>query len=165
MVLGIDTRASLSVVGSRLLSARPRVVDMRSNEVLFVYTDASFNSEDGRGGVDGVLFDASGCVTNWFGGAVEQSVCRLLMSEGQKHAIGELQTFAVLIAFNLWSKQLASKHVVLFLDNEGCRHLILRGFSGNEKNISKLVHEIAQEEERISLLLVRKSTQRGQHCR
>jgi len=64
------------------------------------------------------------------------------MSEGQKHAIGELETFAVLIAFNLWSKQLASKHV------EGCRHLILRGFSGNE-NISKLVHEIAKEEEKI----------------
>lgn len=71
------------------------------------------------------------------------------MSEGQKHAIGDLETFAVLIAFNLWSKQLASKHVVLFLDNEGCRHLILRGFSGNE-NISKLVHEIAKEEEKIS---------------
>lgn len=73
MVLSADTRASLSVVDSRLLSARPRVVDMRSSEVLFVYTDASFNSEDGRGGVGGVLFDASGCVTNWFGGAVEQS--------------------------------------------------------------------------------------------
>ena len=73
MVLSTDTRASLSVVDSRLLSARPRVVDMRSSEVLFVYTDASFNSEDGRGGVGGVLFDASGCVTNWFGGAVEQS--------------------------------------------------------------------------------------------
>lgn len=121
MVLSADTRASLSVVGSRLLSARPRVVDMRSSEVLFVYTDASFNSEDGRGGVGGVLFNSSGCVTNWFDGAVEPSVCRLLMSEGQEHAIGELES----------------------------RHLILRGFSGN-KNISKLVHEIAKEEEKIS---------------
>ena len=149
MVLSADTRASLSVVGSRLLSAKPRVVDMRSSEVLFVYTDASFNSEDLRGGVGGVLFNSSGCVMSWFGGAVEPSVCRLLMSEGQEHAIGELETFAVLIAFNLWSKHLASKHVILFLDNEGCRHLILRGFSGN-KNISKLVHKIAKEEERIS---------------
>ena len=149
MSLGEDTRASLSIVESRLLSARPRVVDMRSSEVLFIYTDASFDSEDKRGGVGGVLFDASGCVSNWFGGEVESTTYELLMSEDQKHAIGEMETFAVLIAFNLWSKLVTSKHLVLFLDNEGCRHLILRGFSGN-KNISKLVHEIAKEEEKAS---------------
>ena len=139
-------KLSLEVVRERVHEANPRIVDMRSQDVLFLFTDASFNSEDKSGGLGGVLFDSSGSVVAWCGCEVTSKVCSMLMSEIQQQAIGELETLAVLVALKLWAKALASKHLVAFVDNEGCRFLILKGCSGNS-NLSKLVHEIAKEEE------------------
>lgn len=79
---------------------------------MFLFTDASFNSEDKSGGLGGVLFDSSGSVVSWFGCEVTSEVCEMLMSEGQQQAIGELETLAVLVAIQLWAKALASKHLV-----------------------------------------------------
>ena len=114
-------KVSLEVVRERVNEANPRIVDMRLQDVLFLFTDASFNSEDKSGGLGGVLFDSSGSVEAWCGCGVPSEVCGMLMSERQQQAIGELETLAVLVALKLWAKALASKHLVVFVDNEGCR--------------------------------------------
>ena len=104
-------------------------MDSNTDEVLYVFTDASFNSESKEGGIGGVLLNQTGTVTSWFGSKVSASFCRLFMDEDQEQAIGELEAFAVLVALHLWRQKLAKKHVVVFFDNEGCRFLILKVFA------------------------------------
>ena len=67
------------------------------------------------------------------------------MDEDQEQAIGELEAFAVLVAFHLWRQKLAKKHVVVFLDNEGCRFLVLKGYASNQ-NLQDSVFAIANIE-------------------
>ena len=143
---------SMSVVKSRILSARARTVDTSSDQVYFLFTDACFASEDGEGGLGAVLFNPAGTVEKWFGCRVQREVCDSISSEGQKQIIGELETLAVLVALQLWGPELRSKHLMTFIDNEGCRYLILRGRAEN-KNLSKLVHQIARSEEDSSLFI------------
>eukprot|EP00435_Cladocopium_sp_Y103_P039099 s326_g10.t1 len=66
-------------------------------------------------------------------------------------AIGEVEALAVLVAYRLWGLHIKSKHVVCFLDNEGSRFLILKGYSSN-KVLDCIVHEIALCEEELSSL-------------
>ena len=58
---------SLNSVAQMLRSGRPREIDSRSHEVLFLYTDACFSPEEGNGGIGGVLCAADGTVISWFG--------------------------------------------------------------------------------------------------
>ena len=143
---------SMSVVMNRILKARARTVDTSSSEVFFLFTDACITDEDGEGGLGAVLFNPSGTIEKWFGCKVQREVCSSISSKGQKQIIGELETLAVLVALKLWGRLLCSKHLMVFIDNEGCRYLILKGSPGN-KNLSKLVHQIARCEEEASLFV------------
>ena len=56
-----------------MLHSPPRLVDANTDEVLYVFTDASFNSESKEGGIGGVLLNQTGTVTSWFGSKVSAS--------------------------------------------------------------------------------------------
>ena len=144
--LGESTIIALQDVLERLSCAAPRRVEADIGDVVFLFTDASFESEAKSGGVGGVLVNCQGIVTSWFGCPVSKDFCASFMAEGQQQAIGELEAFAVLVAYKLWKQQLRSKHVVAFLDNEGSRFLILKGYSKNPV-LDCVVHEIALQEE------------------
>eukprot|EP00435_Cladocopium_sp_Y103_P067494 s1039_g30.t1 len=73
------------------------------------------------------------------------------MHAEQEQAIGELEAFAVLVAFRVWSSSFTSRHLICLLDNEGSRFLILKGYSSN-KVLEDIVHEIALLEEELSTL-------------
>eukprot|EP00435_Cladocopium_sp_Y103_P044841 s227_g12.t1 len=98
-----------------------------------------------------VLIDQSGRVLKWFGCAAPKPLCDSFMAENQEQAIGELGALAVLVAYRLWAPCFQSKHVICFLDNEGSRYLILKGYSSN-KVLESIVHEIALCEEEQSVL-------------
>ena len=143
---------SMNVVKNRILKAKARTVNTKSSEVFFLFTDACFADEGGEGGLGAVLFNPSGTIEKWFGCKVQREVCSSISSEGQKQIIGELETLAVLVALEMWRHLLCSKHLMIFIDNEGCRYLILKGSASN-KNLSKLVHQIARCEEEASLFV------------
>eukprot|EP00435_Cladocopium_sp_Y103_P070001 s1130_g34.t1 len=113
--------------GNPCHSARTTVPAVESTEksaVAMFLGNASVTSESSqaemRTGFEGV--------TSWFGSAVTAAFCRSVMGEYQQQAIGELESFAVLVAVHLWGQKLARKHVLVFLDYEACRFLILRGY-------------------------------------
>jgi hypothetical protein len=126
-------------------------VDSQTGDVFFVFTGACFSSETREGGIAGVLMGPDGCVLGWFGEKVPSKLCDTFMAEKQEQAIGELEAFAVLVAYKLWHGFLTSRHVVTFIDNEGSRFLILKGYAAN-KVLSCIVHEIALQEEEGCLL-------------
>ena len=97
--------------------AAPRLVDSHTNEVFFLFTDASFDGDSRTGGVGGVLFGPDGFVIGWFGEEVSPEFCNSFMDEEREQAIGELEACAVLVAYRLWKDKLRSKHIVVFIDN------------------------------------------------
>eukprot|EP00435_Cladocopium_sp_Y103_P021735 s916_g5.t1 len=121
------------------------MVDANTDEVYYIFTDASFCTEQREGGIGGVLIDHHGTVKAWFGAPASRAFCESFMEVTQEQAIGELESFAVLVAFHLCGPELKRKHVVVFLDNEGCRYLILKGYASNA-NLQDIVHGIARLE-------------------
>ena len=140
------TKIALERVAERISGAAPRMVDTQTNEVYFMFTDACFDSETKSGGIGGVLIGPTGSVVSWFSSVVDHHLCNSFMDENQEQAIGELEAFAVYVGLKLWSKTLSSRHVVCFVDNEGARYLILRGYSGN-KTLDRIVHGVSLIEE------------------
>ncbi len=68
------------------------------------------------------------------------------MVDGQGQVIGELETLAVLVGYNLWKERIASMHVVVFINNEAARICILRGFSKNDTYLL-MAHAVSLLEE------------------
>ena len=52
-----------------------------------------------------------GCVLSWFGEKVPSKLCDSVMAENEE-AVGELEAFAVLVAYKLWHSFLKSRQVV-----------------------------------------------------
>jgi hypothetical protein len=136
---------SLEAVSRMLLHSKPREIDSRSHEVLHLYTDASFCPETGVGGIGGVLCSSDGKALAWFGEALGRVFCDRLKAEGQSQLIGELEALAVLVALATWTSKIRSRHLVVFVDNEGSKFAILRGCS-KSANLSKIVTAIADQE-------------------
>eukprot|EP00435_Cladocopium_sp_Y103_P056505 s1613_g19.t1 len=149
--LSDQTRRALEAVGDQMLTSPPRLADANTDEVHYIFTDASFNTESKEGGIGGVLMDGNGTVRAWFGAPVSKQFCESFMAVDQEQAIGERESFAVLVAFHLWGSGLTRRHLVVFLDNEGCRYLILKGYASNA-NLQDIVHGIARLELQWSLL-------------
>ena len=137
---------ALRAVRTGIECGRPRRVDVRSSEVLYIFTDAAFASDSKTGGLGGVLMSGSGEVIEWFGLNLNEKTCLAIMDENQEQAIGELETLAVYVALKKWERYLASKHVVVFLDNDSARYSILRGDSKN-KQVAQIARGIALLEE------------------
>ncbi len=146
--LSFDTLFALKFVKEKILNAPPRVVDVNSKSVLYIFTDAAFESEAKTGGLGAVLLSSSGEVIHWAGQALGTEFIGSIMAEEQKQFIGELETLAVLAAIHLWESYLVAKHVVFFIDNEASRFCILKGYSKNDA-ISKMVHSLASHEESV----------------
>ena len=146
--LSFDTLFALKFVKEKILNAPPRIVDVNSKSVLYVFTDAAFESEGKSGGLGAVLLSSSGEVVHWAGQMLNAEFIARIMVEDQKQVIGELETLAVLAAIHLWESYLTAKHVVFFIDNEASRFCILKGYSKNDV-ISKMVHSLASHEERV----------------
>jgi hypothetical protein len=145
-VITDELRESLGAVSRMLVEARPREINTESHAVMHLYTDASYSPEDESGGLGDVLCTADGTVVAWFGESLDSQFCRKLRAEGQTQLICELEALAVLVALRLWSSEVSSKHLVIFVDNEGSKYAILRGYSKNEA-LSKIVTRVAAAED------------------
>jgi hypothetical protein len=104
-----------------LVDGKPREINTRSHEIMYLCTDASYSPEEETGGIGGVLCSSDGSVVSWFGEDLDQGFCSRLRAEGQTQLIGELEALAVLVALKRWSKEIGSKHLVVFVDNEGSK--------------------------------------------
>ena len=146
--LSFDTLFALKFVKEKILNAHPRVVDVNSKGVLYVFTDAAFESEASSGGLGAVLLSSSGEAIRWAGQSLDAEFISYILVEDQKQAVGELETLAVLAAIHLWRDYFVAKHVVFFIDNEASRFCILKGYSKNDA-ISQMVHALASLEESV----------------
>ena len=74
-------------------------MDVNAREVLYLFTDARY--ESGSGGMGAVLYNGQGCVFSWFGQALSAEECEGLNVLGFEEVITELEAPAVLASLRL----------------------------------------------------------------
>ena len=119
---------ALQILRRRLDANEPRSLSAAIFECWYLYTDASFE-QNGSGGIGGVLVSPDGKPRAWFGFPLTSADSSLFLAPGQQTAIGELETVAVVLALRAWGNRLAGKHLISFVDNEGSKYSLVRGYS------------------------------------
>ncbi|CAJ1349672.1 unnamed protein product, partial [Effrenium voratum] len=136
----------LCQVSALFKDARPRKVSAFTNEVCYIFTDASFEPESCEGGIGAVLVSPQGTIASWFSHMLSKEECRPFMRQGQRQCICELEAVTILAAIRMWKHVVAARHTIFFVDNEGSRFAILRGWSQNEI-LAQISFRVAQEED------------------
>ncbi|CAE7203386.1 ubiad1 [Symbiodinium sp. CCMP2592] len=148
--LSDPAREALSFLLDRVLHGAPRRITRSLGQPWFVFTDASFEP-DFTGGLGGVLISPLGSVVSWFGLPLSESDIRPLIPVDAITGIGELETVAVVVAFMLWSQHLASSDCMAYLDNEGARFALIKGYSASWA-VTRVCHVFARTCEQSTLL-------------
>jgi hypothetical protein len=112
-------------------------------ETFFIFTDASFSMKDG-GGFGAFLATQDGNIISWFGLHVGTERFTAWFEQGRKNLIGEFETLAVAIALKLWAKLVTSSQVMIYIDNEGAKFALIRGYSDSFA-ISLICQMVAQQ--------------------
>ena len=122
------TLQSLSFLHDRIAEGRPRRITRSLGHPWLVFTDASFEPSY-TGGLGGVLITPSGSVRCWFSLPLGEADIRPLLPLKAETGIGELEAIAVVLAMRLWVAHLVSSECVIYLDNEGARFSLIKGYS------------------------------------
>ena len=123
-------RDALKVLKERVLGGKPRLLSCRMLDTMYLLTDASF--EPGRGaGLGAVLVSSDGAIISWFGIHVSIEQLSALLMDGKETVIGELETLAVAMALLLWADRLCSTQLLVYIDNEGSRYSLIKGYSAS----------------------------------
>ena len=118
---------ALEFLGERISAGVPRRVSTAAHRTLYVLIDASFD-EDKSGGLGGVLFDTKSKCKEFSTMLDTKQVQRLIHDDAQV-VIGELEALAPVMALDLWKSYSRSYHVIFYIDNDGARYGLLRGYS------------------------------------
>mgnify|MGYP000076091338 FL=1 len=81
------------------------------------------------GGFGAFLATQNGDIISWFGLHVGVERFTTWFEQGRKNLIGEFETLAVAIALKLWAKLVTSSQVMIYIDNEGSKFALIRGYS------------------------------------
>lgn len=111
-----------------LLAQKPRLVSPSLSQTWTVFTDASYEQDEAGtpiAGFGGLLVSPSGKPTNFFSFELSGNDLEKLNPTAKKTAIFQCEFFAVLVAFSLWQKQLTSRQVVFYVDNDGVRDVLI----------------------------------------
>ena len=136
------TTEALRFLLSRILEGRPRRITKPLGHPWLLFTDASFEPNF-TGGLGGVIISPSGSFVSWFALPLREEEIRPLLPLSAVPGIGELETIAVVLAFQLWSGELSSVECVAYLDNEGARYSLIKGYSASWA-ITRICHLFAK---------------------
>ena len=129
-VLSLGSRLvnALRLLLERVVTGKPRSLSCRLLDTYFLFTDASFNKTDGAG-FGAVLFSGSGSIISWFGLQVPMGMLEQFMTDGRETIIGELETLTVALSLLLWGEYVCSSQLMIYIDNEGAKFALIRGYS------------------------------------
>ena len=112
-----------------------------------IFTDACYEKDADfwRSGVGGVLYDVELDAWRFFSLEVSSKQLVLLGEETKDQLIFEVETLAAVIAYILWTPLLKSQFCIMYVDNEGTKFSLVKGFSENPC-VCKLVQRFALHE-------------------
>ena len=151
--LSARDRFFLSLFIRMLEEGEPRVVKSAHIPAVQVYTDACYEADSKTlvCGLGGVYIDKWSNKFEFF----SVNVCeewRVLLGANKRQLIFEAETLAAVVATILWAPQCLGRKLYLFVDNEGTKFSLLKGFSDNWC-VDWLACEFAKVEARHHILM------------
>ena len=116
-----------------LTSAGPRVIRVDIGQPMLVFTDACYEADSLTWccGLGGVLVDVCSQRYRFFSIELNDEQRRFLGEGTKKQLIFEAKTLSAVLAFCLWQSELEHNLSYFFVDNEGSKFALMRGFSDN----------------------------------
>ena len=119
---------SLGILRDRMKTAKPRCLDLNLLNTFVLMTDAAFDPSKGAG-LGAVLVSPTGSVVCWFGIQLSLKSLSSLLGKDRQTVIGEMETLAVAVSLMLWGPSVASSKLLIYIDNEGSRFSLIKGYS------------------------------------
>ena len=119
---------SLGILRDRMKTAKPRCLDLNLLNTFVLMTDASFDPSKGAG-LGAVLVSPTGSVVCWFGIQLSLKSLGSLLGNDRQTVMGELETLSVAVSLMLWGPSVASSKLLIYIDNEGSRFSLIKGYS------------------------------------
>jgi len=126
--LGDRLVGALKLLKNRVLTGGPRTLSCKMLDTYFLFTDASFSLAAGAG-FGAVLVSSAGEIISWFGLMVDTRSLALFLDGGKQNIIGELETLTVGMSLLLWGDIVSSSQLMIYIDNEGAKFSLIRGYS------------------------------------
>ena len=138
-----DLQLSLSLYDKFLVSGQPRLVSAGMTDTWFIFTDASYEIEEGipTAGFGGVLVDPAGTCIAHFGFVLHGDDLSRLNPSVKQTIIHECEFLAVAIAIELWKDRIATRQVVSFMANNAVRDSLISGKASGRVTNRILVFE------------------------
>ena len=132
-----------------LENAKPRTISVNNQKPLYLFTDACYNPhDDWVCGIGGMLFNHNGQLLAGFSHRLE-SYERAQLGEGSSDTIIMAAEFvAVSCAVIAWQKHLENVPLVLFIDNNSCRDVLISS-KGRSPLMRKLLAHYLKSEHRL----------------
>ena len=147
--LSQQMRSSLLWLRSRVDTSSPLKVGPRALDTWYVFTDGSCEPEREQGGIGAVLVSPSGAVLEYFGTLIPVQVMRALLRQSE-NPIYYLEVLPLLVAVVTWSKFSEGSQLVMYLDNEGARHSMIRCFA-ELSYVDKAIQRLLELESQLQL--------------
>ena len=109
-------------------TAKPRCLDLNLLNTFVLMTDAAFDPSKGAG-LGAVLVSPTGSVVCWFGIQLSLKSLSALLGKDRQTVVGEMETLAVAASLMLWGPSVASSKLLIYIDNEGSRFSLIKGYS------------------------------------
>ena len=142
-----EVGAALRWLRASLQTSLPRIICAAYEKPLLLFTDGS--AEPARGtivaGIGGVLLDPASGSYLYFKAFLSEKVVALFTSRGAEAIIGDVELLPVWVSLLVWAEKMRHRPVLAFIDNEGSRSILVRGYSSSF--ISVALAHLALEEE------------------
>ena len=129
-----DVASALRWLCGCLATAVPRTINVGGGAPVIVFTDGACEPIAGGGlnaSVGGVLVDPALNERLCFGSEIPPEVIQALKLEQSAQIIGQAELLPVWLAKLVWSRHLAGRKVIYFIDNNSARFAMIRGTSPN----------------------------------
>ena len=147
-IFGEDDKFFLKTFVHMLKVGPPREIRSTvAGEGLMIFTDACYEklAATWRSGIGGVFHNPALDSWRYFSLELLEDVLEQLGESLKEQLIFEAETLAAVVAYILWTPHITSEHCWLFVDNEGTKFCLIKGFSDNEC-VCKLVRSFALHE-------------------
>ena len=142
---------ALSFLKDYLGNAKPRIItgcDCTKN--ILVFSDGAF--EQGHATWGFFILDTADDSCWVDGGAVDDNLSAVWLNAVGEQIITQVELYAVLMARTFLDKTAAGRKIIYFIDNDGARDALIRGFSESSASLSIIYQFYRQERDAPSSL-------------